>query len=468
MADGLLVERLRQFLNELPANARALLMAELERGLLRGEDMPGAELVLQELRREARDNTRTKRPGNLARLFFQPLEPFLVDDTATHHHPGRIARVTLEPVWEWIGRDLMPGEAKAVTEQVAAAFERGEAARAEQLAFAFQDRAVTRMEETLNAAANDDKMRRRIAGQIGTQRALDDVSAIMTVLKSRHQLAIFGTRLPGHIKSFDEAVVGDVKGLIESPSAGGQKLFVYKLIMVMSRLGAPWQLIRLATRAAGSDSSVRIAETPYAIAVEIVFAEIERMVGELKAELRTGRGLATGALLKGIHDAARGLRTEIDLANDSPWSRRLAALRSEISDILKGEIEGLNGRVRRLIRPRPAKEIASSSKIDQSDLQDTETLIEFVSACRAYASELAINELTARTWSELEHYLDTTTTTLVENLRQAGAAERAFRQSQLDAAVRFCAKVFGEEYAQVLVKARDAAVGTERKVAAKA
>jgi hypothetical protein len=468
MADGLLVERLRQFLNELPANARALLMAELERGLLRGEDMPGAELVLQELRREARDNTRTKRPGNLARLFFQPLEPFLVDDTATHHHPGRIARVTLEPVWEWIGRDLMPGEAKAVTEQVAAAFERGEAARAEQLAFAFQDRAVARMEETLNAAANDDKMRRRIAGQIGTQRALDDVSAIMTVLKSRHQLAIFGTRLPGHIKSFDEAVVGDVKGLIESPSAGGQKLFVYKLIMVMSRLGAPWQLIRLATRAAGSDSSVRIAETPYAIAVEIVFAEIERMVGELKAELRTGRGLATGALLKGIHDAARGLRTEIDLANDSPWSRRLAALRSEISDILKGEIEGLNGRVRRLIRPRPAKEIASNSKIDQSDLQDTETLIEFVSACRAYASELAINELTARTWSELEHYLDTTTTTLVENLRQAGAAERAFRQSQLDAAVRFCAKVFGEEYAQVLVKARDSAAGTERKVAAKA
>ncbi len=468
MADGLLVERLRQFLNELPANARALLMAELERGLLRGEDMPGAELVLQELRRDARDHSRAKRPGNLARLFFQPLEPFLVDDTATHHHPGRIARVTLEPVWEWIGRDLMPGEAKAVTEQVAAAFERGEAARAEQLAFAFQDRAVMRMEETLNAAASDEKMRRRIAGQIGTQRALDDVAAIMTVLKARHVLSIFGARLPGHIKCFDESVVGDVKGLIDSPSPDGQKLFLYKLVMVMSRLGTPWQLIRLATRAAGSDSSVRIAETPYAVAIEIVFAEIERMVGELKAELRTGRGLATGALLKGIHDAARGLRTEIDLANDSPWSRRLAAIRSEVSDILKGEIESLNGRVRRLVRPRPAKEIAPNSVVDQGDLQDTETLIEFVGACRAYASELAVNELTARTWSELEHYLDTTTNTLVENLRNAGAAERPFRQSQLDAAVRFCAKVFGEEYAQVLVKARDSAACTERKVAAKA
>ena len=58
-----------------------------------------------------------------------------------------------------------------------------------------------------------------------------------------------------------------------------------------------------------------------------MFAEIERMIGELKAELRTGRGLATGALLKSIHDAARGMRTEIDLTHDialEPPSRRAA------------------------------------------------------------------------------------------------------------------------------------------------
>ena len=56
MADGLLVERLRQYLKDLSPEARTLLMTELERGLLRGEDMPGAELVLQELRRNARDD----------------------------------------------------------------------------------------------------------------------------------------------------------------------------------------------------------------------------------------------------------------------------------------------------------------------------------------------------------------------------------------------------------------------------
>ena len=467
MADGLLVERLRQYLKDLQPNARALLMAELERGLLRGEDMPGAELVLQELRRQARNNSPAKRPGNLARLFFQPLEPFLVDDIVTRHHPGRIARVTLEPIWEWMSRDLMPGEVKAVTGQVAAAFDRGEVTRAEELANGFQDRAVTRMDEALSAAANDEKVRRRLCSQIGTPRALDDVTAVMTVLKTRDSLSAFGSRLPAHIKVFDDTMTSDVRSLIDSRRGGGS-LFVYKLAIAMSRLASTWQLIRLATRAAGTDSTMRIAETKYAVAVDMVFAEIERMIAELKAELRTGRGLATGALLKSIHDAVRGMRTEIDLIDDSPWSRRLAALRMQVSDLLKGEIEGLNGRVQRLIRPRPTMEIAPQSTLDQRDVQDTEALIEFVSACRAYATEFDVSDLTASAWAELQQYLDTTTAELAENLRNAGPADGSFRESQLDAAVRFCAKVFGDEYAQALVKARDHAAASERKAAAKA
>lgn len=465
MADGLLVERLRRYLNELHPNARALLMAELERGVLRGDDMPGAELVLRELRRDARDNARPKRPGNLARLFFQPLEPFLVDDIATHRHPGRIARVTLDPIWEWIGRDLMPGEARAVTAQVAAAIERGDTARAEELAFAFQDRVVIRIEETLAAAASDERAR-RLCAQIGTERGIDDAAAIATVLKARQAFKSFGMRLPGHIKSFDEATIGNVKALIDAPQSGGRTLFLYDLVIVMSRLSAPWQLIRLAIQAAGSNSARHIAETPYGAAVDIVFAEIERMIGELKGELRTGRGLATGALLKAIHDALRGVRTEIDLEQDSSWSRRLAALRTEISDLLKAEIEAMDGRLRRLIRPRPTREIAPRSALDQGDVGDTERLIEFVGACRAYAGELALGDLAARAWMELGQYLDRTRAALVECLRHAGPLDRPFRQSQLDAAIRFSARVFGEDDARV--PARNDAAGGERKVAAKA
>jgi hypothetical protein len=236
----------------------------------------------------------------------------------------------------------------------------------------------------------------------------------------------------------------------------------------MSRLASAWKLVRLATRAAGTDNATRVAETRYSDAVDIALAELERMVGELKSELRSGRGVAVAALLKSIHDAARGLRSEINLSVESGWGRQLAHVRGEVSDLLKSEIESMPGRVRRLLRPWPEKEIKAGSLLDHSDVAETETLIEFVGACRSYAGELAISEMTQRAFSELQQYLESNTQGLVDALRYAGESERPFRQSQLDAAVRFCSKAFGPEYASLLAKAGQVALESERKAAVRA
>ena len=68
--------------------------------------------------------------------------------------------------------------------------------------------------------------------------------------------------------------------------------------------------------------------------------------------------------------------------------------------------------------------------------------------------------------SQLQHYLDTGMAPLLDGLRKAGPAERGLRQAQIDAAVRFAAKVFGSEYAAVLLKAADvAAHGADPKAA---
>jgi hypothetical protein len=207
----------------------------------------------------------------------------------------------------------------------------------------------------------------------------------------------------------------------------------------------------------GTDDAARVGATPYASAVSIVLADIERMVAELKVDLRHGGSVAVTSLLKSIHDAARGLRTELDLDVDSPWSRQLTAVRAEISSILEAEIESTPSRVRRLLRPRPAKEIAPGSTLDTSDVDDTEALIELIGACRNYAGELAVSEMTTRCYHEIEQYLDTGTQALLDGLRTAGPGDLPFRQSQVDAAVRFCAKVFGQEYASLLAKAAEVA-----------
>lgn len=168
----------------------------------------------------------------------------------------------------------------------------GDRAKTERLTRIFQDRVAAAIEANFNVAAEDEKVRRRIL-----------------------QSDRYSAR----------------KALIENAAARDCKLFLYALLTVMNRMTAPWQLIRLGVKAAGSDTAARVADTNYGVAVNIVLAELERMVAELRDDLRSGQGFAVGSLLKTIHDAARGLRTELALPVDSTWGRALAAQRTQIS-----------------------------------------------------------------------------------------------------------------------------------------
>ena len=460
------VERLRHFLRELSPGARSLLIGELERSVLRGEDVVGADLVLQELRRIVREQRDVvPRIEDSARLLFKPLEPFIVDDRGDHKHPGRIARSSLDALWNWIRRDLLPHDADALAGEVSDAMVAGDQAKTERLARMFQDRVAAAIDSNISADDQDGKIRRRILQQIGTPRADDELAALKAALKGRDVLASLSARLPLQIGNLANAQLDECKNLIESAAARDGELFLYALLTVMNRMTAPWQLIRLGVKAAGSDTAARVADTHYGVAVNIVMAELERMVAELREDLRSGQGVAVGALLKTIHDSARGLRTELALPVDSTWGRALAAQRTHISDILRVEIESMPARVRHLLRPRQAKEIRPNSVLDPNEVAEVEALVEFVGICRYFAGELAINEMTQRALSELRQYLDNGTRALLEGLRHAGDADRSFRQSQVDAAVRFCAKVFGREYAALLGKAAEAAVIGDTKAA---
>lgn len=440
-----------------------MLVQELERSLLRDDENAGNELVLRELRRTIRAAAQpVPRIGDAARLFFAPLEPFLVDSRDERKRIGRIPRDCLEPMWVWIGRDLIPAEAKAVSEDINRALAANDRAKVDQMVRALQECALQRMRDMVDT---DEKAQRRLAAQVGTPRAVEALGAAISVLSLRDVLADFGRRLPKHIRAFDgdiDWVKSQLDKTAHSASEDGAdrkaEIYLYGLLLVMSRLAAPWQLIRVATRAAESDAAARIAETPYAIAITLVLAETESLIGELRTELKAKR--PTVSILKAIHDSVRGLRTEMDMMAESPWSRQLAGIRAEVSNLLKSEIETTPGFVRRLLRPRPAKDIGPGTLLDSIDVNEAEMRVELICTCRRYANELAVNEAAMRVYSELTLYLESATKGLLDSLRHAGDADRAFRQSQVDAAIRFCRIVFGSEYAGLLAKAAEVAAQT--------
>jgi len=226
---------------------------------------------------------------------------------------------------------------------------------------------------------------------------------------------------------------------------------------------APWQIIRLAINFAGSDEESRVAATPFGLAVSMVLYDLAVQVDELRTQIKRGHFDKSAHQLKALHDGVRDLRTELDFRSDSSWGRQLSSIRADISNSLTSEIESVPGRVRRLLRQRPDKDINAGAKLDVSEADETVALVNFVATCRNYASELAISEVTLRSFSEIQHYLESATEALVESLRTSEPRVRAFRQLQVELAIRFCEVIFGHDYAALMNKAAEVALMGERK-----
>jgi len=452
------IERLREYLAQLPPQSQALLMREFERAIERGEDAVVANFVLEELRKIVRgtDEPTRARTDDPARLLFRPLEPFLTEGNFPRR-PGQIRRASLQPVWQWLIRDGAPDPARDFEAALNANRDSEKSSAIEVAVRVFQRAAGDAIGELL--AAGD----RRLLARVGGPDVLEDLQPIGALLVAREAMEALNGRLPSHFRVFAESQVGSAVAALNVPALQTTQLLPFAMTLVMQRLSAPWQIIRLAIKIAASDDEIRVAATPYGVAVTIALHDLSYLAAVLRTDIRRGFFDNVAEHLKTLHDGVRGLRTELDLRNDSAWGKQLTAIRAEISNSLQSEIDSVPGRVRRILRQRPDKDISTGSKVDSTEVDETASLIDFVAVCRTYASELAINEVTLRTYSDLQQYVEKSTEALVQSLRSADSKTRPYRQSQVQAAVRFCEVLFGHDYASLMSRAAENAVTVERK-----
>ena len=268
----------------------------------------------------------------------------------------------------------------------------------------------------------DDKERRRLTVQLGASRALDDVQALRGILIARDGL-VDARRATARPHQFaDGPVLETVKAQLDHSGGGKSDLFLYSLVLVMSKLASPWQLIRLATKAANSDDAKRIAETPYAVAVQIVLEEVDRRVRELAADLKSGRGIAVAALLKEVHDALRGVTFRDrpvagigmgQAAQRAPRRRFQNSHRRDRVDARPGAAPDPAAAAQGNRAGRPARRRRSDRDRGADRLRrGVPQLCERACDQRGHAAHL----------HELQHFLETGTSTLLDALRGASPA----------------------------------------------
>jgi hypothetical protein len=349
-------ENLRGYLRQLTPQTRARLLAEVERLRHNGEDLPGADIIMAELRPDAKPDTKpdTKPPDRLdhaARHFFRAIEPYLTDRPPERASAGRIARSSLQPIWDWISRDLMASMARAYASELKQRLTGNKQRELEQTVKSFQNKAVKYLDGTFASATGADQARARLASHGAGPAGFDDLLKMLRVLKARDALGELDENLPASIDKLAGDRLGRTLAALDKLAAAHPDAVPFGLVLVGKRLAAPWQVVRLATKATETKDAEAIAATPYAYAVMIVLDHLDDELDVLRTTLQNKHIRRAKELVAAIHDTDYALRVRIELAG-SAWGHRLDTIMQAVLDVVASEEHNMPAGLHHVLRSR--------------------------------------------------------------------------------------------------------------------
>jgi len=331
-------ELLKQYLAQFAPQVRGRLLAELERLHAIGDNSPRTEELIALLRAEFRGSGQgPERIGDPARLFFQPLEPVLIDGAPERTNGGQIARGSLGPIWTLLKSDLLTTMTREYVTNVGRviAINRPEA---EKLAAAFQKKALGYLDGTLRSADGSAMVRAGLRMYTSSPAIFDDLVKTFTLFRVADALAGFDRVLPPKIGKFEGRAFSDVLKHLNALKARHADAVPFGLTIVARRLAAPWQLIYLATKAVESKAPAAISATPYALAVSMVLDQIDDKRLLLAVALKDNRVTVAKGILKEIYAIETALKAQIELG-DSDWAIRLRDQMAQVATALDAEVE---------------------------------------------------------------------------------------------------------------------------------
>jgi hypothetical protein len=346
------VERIWDFLQRLTPLTRNCLLSELERLETCGVDVPGSADIQAKLRAEFRKDGSTLNRTNPSRQFFMPLEALLVDGAPEYPNSGRIARSSMAPIWEWICRDLLPTMARDYNTQMKDLIAADKQREVQQAASVFQTKVTKSLEGVLGSPEGAGQVRAKLAAYTASPAAYGDVTKVMCALRAREAMAKFDAALPAKISKLDDSQVAKITALLDAFRKKNDTAVPFALALVAKRLKTPWQLIRLATKAARSKKAADVAATRYGITVAMVLDLLEDKQLALRIALKHNRVLIAREILVEIYDTEYALQVRIDEFEESEWGTRLRAIMEAIATLVEAEVNRFPDEVGHVLESR--------------------------------------------------------------------------------------------------------------------
>ncbi|GGB63218.1 hypothetical protein GCM10011316_38870 [Roseibium aquae] len=459
-ASGVIAHKIQSYLSGLSPRAVASLVRKLESARAAGSQDPHLDLILAAsakfLRatevKETLSHDGTLRRDQVQRLFFEPIEEFLINENLPNRQEGRIYRPILPRIWTWLTRDLLPGDVKTVL----AAAENSSVTddRLHALVQALRARSVDAIGTALHGQNASDKERRRIVMEMGGERGLSELRDTFKILEAEKWLVPFLKTVPKSLNHNRFKGDMDVLKLVSCCAERYPDHLALVAAALLERSEQPAALCRFAGRLAHTDDPRVIAESKFAPFVDVVLSEAERLnVLALNHRQNNPDPVAFSQALTDFHQLVHQVELDIDLTQTLAWRKRLSGSKRALSDVVARELSGAPGAVRRALQV-PMLDPDGSFQEDQDTIDDAVRALRVVVMVKQAPDTFAMNEMGKRTRQAVEQTLEIMTRSLLNDLPMTSGGQREAHVSAVDAAIMLSEIFYGSDFAAQLRRRR--------------
>jgi hypothetical protein len=443
------------FLGRLPDRVAARLAkaVEVDR-LIGGNDLPHEE-ILRALRPQLRtvpDKARTQTPQ---RFFCRPFEDLLVSPDRSAKQKGRIARSTIEPVWNWLAIDLMPARHRQITEALRDAILHDRDSEIEERSVELWSECAFVLKKELAT----EKQRAFAAKKLGGVAAVEDAAEMALLMIGGREIAQMQSHLPKPIVALTEEDNRFLRETFDQLSESMPDIASYVPLIVLGRHERPWEVLHLVGILGRKMTDTVIANTDLGVTGELLFSDLDEYAKKIQAARPMDFDpdmLVTN--LAAFSELSSGIVKELGIRRDGKWGQRLAKDRGTVSEALENLLERAP---KDILAALPVARMGSFAKgtqkpLDLSRQPDPDRVAKamryanLIVHSRPFSVAAAFSARLKETVDELSEILRTYAEDLIRELRAGPSDTRAHMEEHWALVLSLCSLILGEQETDLL------------------
>ncbi len=453
-------EQLKAVLSGLPERYVEPFVSAVEFDRLAGGSLPHS-LIIESLRPSLRKLgvPRFGTPTPL-RLFCRPFEDILFSGPLYPKTVGRISRLSIAPVWDWLS-ELIPDAHKSLTDLIVKQILSRQDAKLEAATAELHRSSANALSAIFLSYEPGTPEYVAMAKRLGSEAILEDARDMCAILTISDYASQLQSRFPRPIDNFDEDDFIFIRKAYDELQERFPKQAKYFVYLLVGRMKRPWHILSVLPVLCRTKNEDEILASDLGEVGDQIFADMESLAFEITRADFLKRGPAKSLnMLTRFVEASRGITRQMSLKRDGPWGQRLFDSRRRVAESMEHQ---LNRSVDTIIAAFPTIQMGSfgangGGRPDLTEAPDVDSVERaakvalFIDRTRNLAADAAFGKHHKEASGRVEQFLLNYGADMIQEVRAGNSETIRNLQAHLEATVKLTGLVVGEEEADLFLR----------------